>query len=169
MSQAFSDPFLKNYAMATVGGLHVELAGEEGLDTTQLLRKVSFLLAAAQPGARAHDADGCHPAQSYRSTVQMPPMTHNTKVVFPYEKDEQDKLVTAFTEEKNGRLRFRYGWGAVLILETAYERVKLWRWIGATSTRRSGRSRSRRTWSGWTGKIPSNVLRKWSPASAQSA
>ncbi len=50
--------------------------------------------------------------------VQMPPMTHNTKVVFPYEKNEQEKLVTAFTEEKNGRLRFRYGWGAVLILET---------------------------------------------------
>ena len=41
--------------------------------------------------------------------VQMPPMTHNTKVVFPYEKDEQEKLVTAFTEETNGRLRFRYG------------------------------------------------------------
>jgi integrase len=50
--------------------------------------------------------------------VQMPPMTHNTKVVFPYEKDEQEKLVAAFTEEKNGRLRFRYGWGAALILET---------------------------------------------------
>ena len=50
--------------------------------------------------------------------VQMPPMTHNTKVVFPYEKDEQEKLVAAFTEENNGRLRFRYGWGAVLILET---------------------------------------------------
>ena len=50
--------------------------------------------------------------------VQMPPMTYNTKVVFPYEKDEQEKLVTAFTEETNGRLRFRYGWGAVLILET---------------------------------------------------
>ena len=50
--------------------------------------------------------------------VQMPPMTHNTKVVFPYEKEEQEKLVAAFTEEKNGRLRFRYGWGAVLILET---------------------------------------------------
>ena len=45
-------------------------------------------------------------------------MTHNTKVVFPYEKDEQEKLVTAFTEEKNGQLRFRYGWGAVLIMET---------------------------------------------------
>jgi len=41
--------------------------------------------------------------------VEMPPMTHNTKVVFPYEKDEQEKLVTAFTEKKNGRLRFRYG------------------------------------------------------------
>jgi len=50
--------------------------------------------------------------------VEMPPMTHNTKVVFPYEKDEQEKLVTAFTAEKNGRLRFRYGWGAVLILGT---------------------------------------------------
>ncbi len=50
--------------------------------------------------------------------VQMPPMTHNTKVVFPYEKDEQEKLVATFTEEKNGKLRFRYGWGAVLILET---------------------------------------------------
>ena len=50
--------------------------------------------------------------------VQMPPMTHNTKVVLPYEKDEQEKLAAAFTEEKNGRLRFRYGWGAVLILET---------------------------------------------------
>ena len=41
--------------------------------------------------------------------VEMPPMPHNTKVVFPYEKDEQEKLVTAFTEKKNGRLRFRYG------------------------------------------------------------
>ena len=50
--------------------------------------------------------------------VEMPPMTHNTKVVSPYEKEEQEKLVAAFTEEKNGRLRFRYGWGAVLILET---------------------------------------------------
>ena len=50
--------------------------------------------------------------------VQMPPMTHNTKVVFPYEKDEQEKLVIAFTEEIKGQLRFRYGWGAVLILET---------------------------------------------------
>ena len=50
--------------------------------------------------------------------VQMPPMTHNTKVVFPYEKDEQEKLVAAFTEEKNDRLRLRYGWGCVLILET---------------------------------------------------
>jgi integrase len=50
--------------------------------------------------------------------VQMPPMTHNTKVVFPYEKDEQEKLAAAFTEEKNGRPRFRYGWGCVLILGT---------------------------------------------------
>ena len=50
--------------------------------------------------------------------VQMPPMTHNTKVIFPYEKEEQEKLVAAFTEQKGNRLRFRYGWGAVLILET---------------------------------------------------
>ena len=33
---------------------------------------------------------------------------------------ESEKLLTAFTEEKNGRLRFRYGWGAVLILETGF-------------------------------------------------
>jgi integrase len=45
-------------------------------------------------------------------------MTHNTKVVFPYEKDEQERLVTAFTEIKGNKLRLRYGWGAVLILET---------------------------------------------------
>ena len=50
--------------------------------------------------------------------VQMPPMTHNTKVVFPYEKEEQEKLVAAFTEQIGNKLRFRYGWGAVLILET---------------------------------------------------
>ena len=50
--------------------------------------------------------------------VQMPPQSHNTKVVYPYEKDEQETLVAAFTGENNGRLRFRYGWGCVLILET---------------------------------------------------
>ena len=50
--------------------------------------------------------------------AQMPPMSHRTKIVLPYEKDEQEKLVAAFTEEKNGRLRLRYGWGCVLILET---------------------------------------------------
>jgi len=50
--------------------------------------------------------------------VQMPPQSHNTKLVYPYEKDEQEKLVAAFTEENNGRLRLRYGWGCVLILET---------------------------------------------------
>ncbi len=48
----------------------------------------------------------------------MPPMTHNTKVVFPFEKEEQEKLVAAFTEQKGNKLRLRYGWGAVLILET---------------------------------------------------
>jgi integrase len=47
----------------------------------------------------------------------MPPQSHNTKV-YPCEKDEQEKLVTAFTEESNGRLRLHYGWGCVLILET---------------------------------------------------
>lgn len=50
--------------------------------------------------------------------VQMPPMTHNTKVIYPYEKEEQEKLVAAFTAERGNKLRFRYGWGAVLILET---------------------------------------------------
>ena len=48
----------------------------------------------------------------------MPPQSHNTKVVYPYEKDEQETLVAAFTEENSGRLRLRYGWGCVLILET---------------------------------------------------
>jgi integrase len=38
--------------------------------------------------------------------------------VYPYEKDEQEKLVAAFTDENSGRLRLRYGWGCVLILET---------------------------------------------------
>jgi integrase len=50
--------------------------------------------------------------------VQMPPQSHNTRVVYPFEKDEQEKLMAAFTEEKNGRLRLRYGWGCALILET---------------------------------------------------
>jgi integrase len=48
----------------------------------------------------------------------MPPQSHNTKVVYPYEKDEQETLVAAFTEEHNGRPHLRYGWGCVLILET---------------------------------------------------
>ncbi len=48
----------------------------------------------------------------------MPPQSHNTKVVCPYEKDEQETLVTAFTDEKNGGPRLRYGWGCALILET---------------------------------------------------
>ncbi len=47
-----------------------------------------------------------NPVQS----VQMSPMTHNTKVVFPYEKEEQEKLVAAFTEQKGNKLRFRYRW-----------------------------------------------------------
>jgi integrase len=50
--------------------------------------------------------------------TQMPPQSHNTKIVYPYEKDEQEKLVAAFTDENSGRLRLRYGWGCVLILET---------------------------------------------------
>lgn len=50
--------------------------------------------------------------------AQMPPMSHRTKIILPYEKDEQERLAAAFTEEKSGRLRLRYGWGCVLILET---------------------------------------------------
>ena len=50
--------------------------------------------------------------------AQMPPQSHNTKVVYPYERNEQETLVAAFTEENSGRLRLRYGWGCVLILET---------------------------------------------------
>ncbi len=47
--------------------------------------------------------------------VQPPPsMTHNTKGVCPYEKDDQRRLVAAFAEEKNGRPGFRY----VLMMET---------------------------------------------------
>ena len=48
----------------------------------------------------------------------MPAMSHNTRLISPYEKDEQKKLTAAFTEEKSGRPRIRYGWGCVLILET---------------------------------------------------
>ena len=43
-------------------------------------------------------------------------MTHNTTVIYPYEKEEQKKLVAAFTEEKGKNLRFRHGWEAVPIL-----------------------------------------------------
>ena len=50
--------------------------------------------------------------------AQMPPMSHRTKIVLPYEKDDQEKLVAAFTEEKDGRPRLRYGRGCVLIMET---------------------------------------------------
>ena len=50
--------------------------------------------------------------------VQMPPQSHNTKTICPYERADQEKLVAAFTEEKNGKPRLRYGWGCVLILET---------------------------------------------------
>ena len=48
----------------------------------------------------------------------MPPPSHNTKMICPYERAGQEKLVAAFTEEKNGKPRLRYGWGCVLILET---------------------------------------------------
>ena len=50
--------------------------------------------------------------------AQMPPMSYRTKIVLPYEKDEHEKLVASFTEEKSNRPRLRYGWGCVLILET---------------------------------------------------
>jgi integrase len=78
------------------------------------IKKQKLLLSQVLEHAMLTDVIQRNPVQG----VQMPPMSHNTKVVFPYEKDEQEKLVTAFTEEKNGKLRFRYGWGAVLILET---------------------------------------------------
>ncbi|MGJ4848948.1 tyrosine-type recombinase/integrase [Bacillota bacterium Meth-B3] len=78
------------------------------------IKKQKLLLSQVLEHAMLTEVIQRNPAQG----VQMPPMAHNTKVVLPYEKDEQEKLAAAFTEEKNGQLRFRCGWGAVLILET---------------------------------------------------
>ena len=78
------------------------------------VKKQKLLLSQVLEHAVLTDVIPRNPVQG----VQMPPQSHNTKVVYPYEKDEQDKLVAAFTEEKNGRPRLRYGWGCVLILET---------------------------------------------------
>jgi len=78
------------------------------------IKKQKLLLSQVLEHAMLTDVIQRNPVEG----VQMPPQSHNTKVVYPYEKDEQEKLVAAFTEEKNGRLRLRYGWGCVLILET---------------------------------------------------
>ena len=78
------------------------------------IKKQKLLLSQVFEHAMLTDVIQRNPVQG----TQMPPQSHNTKVVYPYEKDEQEKLVTAFTEKNNGRLRLRYGWGCVLILET---------------------------------------------------
>ena len=78
------------------------------------IKKQKLLLSQVFDHAVLTDAIVRNPVQG----VQTPAQSHNTKVVYPYEKDEQEKLVAAFTEEKNGRPRLRYGWGCVLILET---------------------------------------------------
>ena len=78
------------------------------------VKKQKLLLGQVFEHAMLTDVIQRNPVQG----VQMPPQSHNTKVVFPYEKDEQEKLVAAFTEENNGRPHLRYGWGCVLILET---------------------------------------------------
>jgi hypothetical protein len=36
-------------------------------------------------------------------------MTHNTKVVCPYEKDDQERLMAVFTEEKNHPVKRVFG------------------------------------------------------------
>jgi integrase len=78
------------------------------------IKKQKLLLSQVLEHAVLSDLIQRNPVQG----VQMPAMSHNTRVVYPFEKDEQETLVAAFTEENNGRLRLRYGWGCVLILET---------------------------------------------------
>ena len=78
------------------------------------IKKQKLLLSQVLEHAVLTDLIQRNPVQG----AQMPPMAHNTKVVYPYERNEQEKLVASFTEENNGRLRLRYGWGCVLILET---------------------------------------------------
>ena len=86
------------------------------LDTmsASTVKKQKLLLSQVFEHAMLTDVIQRNPVQG----VQMPPQSHNTKVVYPYEKDEQEKLVAAFTEEHSGRPHLRYGWGCVLILET---------------------------------------------------
>ena len=78
------------------------------------IKKQKLLLSQVFEHAMLTDLIVRNPVQG----VQMPPQSHNTKTICPYERADQDKLVAAFTEKKNGRPRFRYGWGCVLILET---------------------------------------------------
>ena len=78
------------------------------------IKKQKLLLSQVLEHAVLTDLIQRNPVQG----AQMPPQSHNTKVVYPYEKDEQEMLVAAFTEEKNGGPRLRYGFGCVLILET---------------------------------------------------
>ena len=78
------------------------------------IKKQKLLLSQVLEHAVLTDLIQRNPVQG----VQMPTMSHNTKLIFPYEKDEQEKLVAAFTEEKSSKPRLRYGWGCVLILET---------------------------------------------------
>lgn len=71
--------------------------------------------------------------------VQMPPMTHNTKVILPYEKEEQEKLVAAVTEQKGNKLRFRYGWVLFLFWRPGSELAKLWHCSGMILMKKNGR------------------------------
>ena len=91
--------------------MYVNRLGDMSAST---IKKQKLLLNQVLEHAVLTDAIVRNPVQG----TQMPPQSHNTKVVCPYEKDEQETLVAAFTGENNGRLRFRYGWGCVLILET---------------------------------------------------
>ncbi len=60
--------------------------------------------------------------------------------IFPYEKEEQEKLVAAFTEQKGNKLRLRYGWGAVLILEAGCRAVAALAWNGVDEEKRTLRA-----------------------------
>ena len=57
------------------------------------IKKQKLLLSQVFDHAVLTDAIVRNPVQG----VQTPAQSHNTKVVYPYEKDEQEKLVAAFT------------------------------------------------------------------------
>ena len=78
------------------------------------IKKQKLLLSQVLEHAMLTDLIVRNPVQG----VQMPPQSHNTKTICPYERADQEKLVATFTEKKNGKPRLRYGWGCVLILET---------------------------------------------------